>query len=74
MGYVYQHHNGDTMKLLTRDYVWYEHDRLEDGFVHNLPPAEVRLISYDWQFKPTHYYEAVYENGEMRIVSKRKEM
>jgi hypothetical protein len=56
-GYIYENENGG---LLNRIFVWYYHDKLEDGFVWQTPPDQMKIASQFWQFKPVKYHTATY--------------
>ena len=65
-GYVIQNEEGH---FLTRDLLWYPHDRPSEAYVH--PEGELGATlrkSRGWTGKPTKLYPAVHYEGKTAIT------
>ena len=60
-GYVVGDGRGN---LFAKDLIWYSHEWLEAGFVHQKTPAEILELSKNWNVKPAVFFPAVYLETE----------
>jgi len=67
-GYIYENERGG---LLTKEMFWFQHDVLEDGYVHQVDIEKMRSLSINWNSKPVRCHKAVYnpETNHTEIIT-----